>query len=665
MDDDTPTATADRAATRPDTPITLPVLHNDHDPTGEVLSLALAVPSATQTTLMGGVVTLDDRSTPADPTDDVLHYSPAAGFIGIDTLTYQVSDPSGHTDTAIVTVHVSATAPRGADLSVRVDRDFRTIAVDVLAEADAPSGEPLYLHGVSQPVSGTVTLDDGRPPGEPSDALLIYTPDPGFSGVEPLTYWVCEDSQRCDTATVTLWVPPVPATGVCLMQLRPRPAPGEERDAEGDIEIETRSPTRPSQPEAGLTTPLAGDRVAGRAVAVAWVADPGAGHVESAAVPVVVANQEPADTLDISESAGTKTEVLPAAQDHAVMSAQGVIVEVPAAALAGVAPSTALHIVALTPTQAPAPLPGIAVSSVREITLTSGQTVAAEPLTLWLPYPDRDQDGTVDGTTPPIAAARLTLWHYDSQHGSWLHLPEAVILPEAKAVRVQTTALGAFVLVQADDGRVGAVGTARAYSAAASAAPLSDAALPSSAPWQTIGTTAAPYVVAWDSTQVPDGDYDLRAICAPDAAALTALERPDTPASGEGQGGSACFISAAYGSPLAPPVQVLRGFRDTYLRPFGIGRWLVSQYGRLSPPLARALRRQSGLRPAIRMALAPLVWGVRGWAYSQRHPGIAALFGLVAIGSLGGGWRWWRRHATAPRSDLSTPILQPSRQALP
>ncbi len=145
-----------------------------------------------------------------------------------------------------------------------------------------------------------------------------------------------------------------------------------------------------------------------------------------------------------------------------------------------------------------------------------------------------------------------------------------------------------------------------------------------------------------------------------DAATVTLRVPPPLSATevSEGrQGDSDCFISAAYGSPLAPPVQLLREFRDTYLKPSGIGRWLLTQYRRLSPPLAEAIRSQSGVRVPIRMALTPLVWGVQGWTYSQQHPWHAALLGLLAVGSLGGVVLRWRRHAHASlRSALSGSI---------
>jgi hypothetical protein len=58
---------------------------------------------------------------------------------------------------------------------------------------------------------------------------------------------------------------------------------------------------------------------------------------------------------------------------------------------------------------------------------------------------------------------------------------------------------------------------------------------------------------------------------------------------------------------MAGDVRYLRAFRDQYLLPSKLGRWLVGQYYRLSPPLADELRAHDDWRAIVRFALRPLV----------------------------------------------------------
>jgi hypothetical protein len=69
-----------------------------------------------------------------------------------------------------------------------------------------------------------------------------------------------------------------------------------------------------------------------------------------------------------------------------------------------------------------------------------------------------------------------------------------------------------------------------------------------------------------------------------------------------------CFVAtAAWGSPLAKDVGVLRRLRDRHLQSNGLGRAMVSAYYALGPALADAIREREGLRAAARIALAPAV----------------------------------------------------------
>ncbi|MFU8796718.1 MAG: CFI-box-CTERM domain-containing protein, partial [Dehalococcoidia bacterium] len=92
-----------------------------------------------------------------------------------------------------------------------------------------------------------------------------------------------------------------------------------------------------------------------------------------------------------------------------------------------------------------------------------------------------------------------------------------------------------------------------------------------------------------------------------------------------------CLIAtAAYGTPMADEVQVLREFRDACLVTNPVGRALVWTYYRTSPPIADLIVQHPGLKPMMRAALLPAV-GMSTAVVSTSAVERAILAGLLLV----------------------------------
>ena len=71
---------------------------------------------------------------------------------------------------------------------------------------------------------------------------------------------------------------------------------------------------------------------------------------------------------------------------------------------------------------------------------------------------------------------------------------------------------------------------------------------------------------------------------------------------------SGCFIAtAAYGTPFAKEIDVLRNWRDDFLEASYPGRLFIRTYYSLSPPVADNISESDGKRKIVRTALSPIV----------------------------------------------------------
>jgi len=101
IDSDYTVANPDRASITPGTTQTINVLLNDTDAQNEALTVTL--PNGT-TSDNGGTLVINANGT--------IDYTPAVGFLGLDSFTYQIDDGNGNTDTAIVELDIRFDEPR-------------------------------------------------------------------------------------------------------------------------------------------------------------------------------------------------------------------------------------------------------------------------------------------------------------------------------------------------------------------------------------------------------------------------------------------------------------------------------------------------------------------------------------------------------------------------
>jgi len=146
-----------------------------------------------------------------------------------------------------------------------------------------------------------------------------------------------------------------------------------------------------------------------------------------------------------------------------------------------------------------------------------------------------------------------------------------------------------------------------------------------------LGTEVSLVVEAVSGYQFTRWSGDVDNIADVDAASTTITMDSSYSIRANFSGAGGCFIAtAAYGTPMAEEIEILRQFRDEYLLTSPVGKALVEFYYRVSPPIAEFITEHPSLKPIVRAGLVPAV-AMSTVAVNTALAEKAAIVGLLAL----------------------------------
>jgi VCBS repeat-containing protein len=193
---DAPVAVNDTATTDEDTAASINVIANDTDV--DNTNAELSVSSFTQ----------PSHGTVSRNADGTLKYTPAADYNGPDSFTYKAKDSSLDSNTATVSITVTAVndAPVAVDDTATTPEDtpVKFLASELLGnDSTGPaneSGQTLTIKSVTNGQNGQAVLN--------TDGSVTFTPAANFNGAASFDYTVCDNGvpQKCYEGTATVKV---------------------------------------------------------------------------------------------------------------------------------------------------------------------------------------------------------------------------------------------------------------------------------------------------------------------------------------------------------------------------------------------------------------------------------------------------------------------------
>ncbi|WP_229676794.1 DUF7507 domain-containing protein [Pedobacter psychrotolerans] len=167
-----PVATNDNATTIQGVPVTIPILTNDIPGSTPLdpLTIVIITPPA------HGTLTINK--------DGTVTYVPDPNYSGPDSFVYSVKDQSGVTSNpATANITITSTIPVAVNDATKTG--FNTsVQMDILGNdrGDGSTIDRSSIQIITQPKNGSVKVN--------TDGTVVYTPNPGFTGVDTFIYRV-------------------------------------------------------------------------------------------------------------------------------------------------------------------------------------------------------------------------------------------------------------------------------------------------------------------------------------------------------------------------------------------------------------------------------------------------------------------------------------------